>query len=363
MADWKDTLNLPTTGFPMKANLQVTEPQMLARWDAIGLYRKLREHRRGAPIFILHDGPPYANGNVHLGTALNKISEGLRGALAVDGRLRLAVRAGVGLPRPADRAQAAQGARTEERRDQRGRPAPRLPRSTRRGSSTSSAPSSSASACSATGTIRTSRWTAGYQAAIVRAFGRFVEQGMVYKGKKPVHWCISCRTALAEAEVEYQDHVSPSIYVEFPLGEAGAGDLAARVPALKGRQVSVLIWTTTPWTIPSNLALAFHPDADYGAYEVDGAPGRSSPRRSPNACRPRLGRTFARAGREDGGHGLRRRDVPPPALRRATRWACWRDYVTLDTGTGIVHTAPGHGSDDFHTGVKYGLDIYAPVGR
>ena len=110
----------------------------------------------------------------------------------------------------------------------------------------------------------------GYQAAIARALGQFVEQGLVYKGKKPVHWCIHCRTALAEAEVEYEDHSSPSIYVEFPLAADSAADLAPRVPALAGRDVSVLIWTTTPWTIPSNLAIAFHPDFDYAAYDVDG---------------------------------------------------------------------------------------------
>src|SRR5436305_11493835 len=109
-----------------------------------------------------------------------------------------------------------------------------------------------------------------YQAAIARALGRFVEQGLVYKGKKPVHWCIHCRTALAEAEVEYADHSSPSIYVEFPLDPESAGELATRVPALAGREISALIWTTTPWTIPSNLALAFHPEFDYAAYEVDG---------------------------------------------------------------------------------------------
>src|SRR3954466_16255551 len=109
-----------------------------------------------------------------------------------------------------------------------------------------------------------------YQAAIARAFGRFVDQGLVYKGKKPVHWCIHCRTALAEAEVEYEDHPSPSIYVEFPLPAANAAELVARVPQLAGRPVSVLIWTTTPWTIPSNLAVAFHPEFDYAAYDVDG---------------------------------------------------------------------------------------------
>src|SRR5690606_24470011 len=109
-----------------------------------------------------------------------------------------------------------------------------------------------------------------YQADIARSLGKFVERGLVYKGKKPVHWCIHCRTALAEAEVEYDEHTSPSIYVEFPLSPASAADVAAKFPALAGRNVSVLIWTTTPWTIPSNLAIAFHPEFDYGAYDVDG---------------------------------------------------------------------------------------------
>ena len=359
MADWKDTLNLPTTGFPMKANLQVTEPQMLARWEAIGLYRKLREHRRGAPIFILHDGPPYANGDVHLGTALNKIlkdfvvrSRSMAGfdspyvpgwdchGLPIEHKLLKELgpkkdEMSVADLRRACREYAARFVDIQRAQFKRlgvlgDWDDPYLTMDRR------------------------------YQAAIVRAFGRFVEQGMVYKGKKPVHWCISCRTALAEAEVEYEDHVSPSIYVEFPLGEAGAGDLAARVPALKGRQVSVLIWTTTPWTIPSNLALAFHPDATYGAYEIDGRlviVAEALAERLSAA----LGRTFAEPVEKMAGtvfDGVRFRH---PLYARDSVGVL-AGYVTLDTGTGIVHTAPGHGSDDFHTGVKYGLDIYAPVG-
>ena len=200
-----------------------------------------------------------------------------------------------------------------------------------------------------------------YQAAIVRALGKFVEQGMVYKGKKPVHWCIHCRTALAEAEVEYEDHTSPSIYVEFPLGEAGAVGLAARVPELQGRQVSALIWTTTPWTIPSNLALAFHPDAVYGAYPFDDRVVIVAEALA-ESLSAALGRAFATASREDAGQRCSRASGSVTRSTRATRSGVLADYVTLDTGTGVVHTAPGHGSDDFHTGVKYGLDIYAPVG-
>jgi isoleucyl-tRNA synthetase len=358
MVDWKDTLNLPRTGFPMKANLQATEPQMLAHWDAIDLYRKLREHRRGAPVFILHDGPPYANGSVHLGTALNKIlkdivvrSRSMAGfdAPYVPGwdchglpiELKLLKELGpkkqtmsVTELRRACREYAARFVDVQRAQFKR---------------------------LGVLGDWEDPYLTMDYryQAAIVRALGTFVGKGMVYKGKKPVHWCIHCRTALAEAEVEYEDHTSPSIYVEFPIGEAGAAELDARVPELKGRQVSALIWTTTPWTIPSNLALAFHPDAVYGAYPVGDrvvivaealAEGLSATLGTPLE-RPIVkvpGTVF---------EGVRFRH---PLYARDSVGVL-ADYVTLDAGTGIVHTAPGHGSEDFHTGVKYGLDIYAPV--
>ena len=199
-----------------------------------------------------------------------------------------------------------------------------------------------------------------YQAAIARALGRFVERGLVYKGKKPVHWCIHCRTALAEAEVEYADHASPSIYVEFPLADDGAGDLAARVPALAGRPVSVLIWTTTPWTIPSNLAIAFHPALDYAAYDVEGRAvivAEALASRVAEATGRVLGPPLARMK----GTALERLRFRHPLYARDSVGVL-ADYVTLDAGTGAVHTAPGHGSDDFNTGVRYGLDIYAPVG-
>jgi isoleucyl-tRNA synthetase len=199
-----------------------------------------------------------------------------------------------------------------------------------------------------------------YQAAIVRALGSFVDQGLVYKGKKPVHWCIHCRTALAEAEVEYHDHSSPSIYVEFPLAESSRDDLASRLPELAGRQVSVLIWTTTPWTIPSNLAVAFHPDFDYGAYEADGrivVVAESLAEQVAKAVQRPFGPQLVqmKGARLE---GLRFRH---PLYERDSL-AVLADYVTLEAGTGVVHTAPGHGTDDFNTGVKYGLEVYAPVG-
>ena len=359
MADWKDTLNLPRTEFPMKANLQAAEPQTLARWAEMRLYDRIREARRGRPRFVLHDGPPYANGQIHLGTALNKILKdivvksrsmagydapyvpgydchGLPTELKVDRELGARKRdMSVADFRRACRAYAERfiGVMTEEFQ--------RL---------------------GVFGDWEHPYLTMNfkYQAAIARALGKFVEQGLVYKGKKPVHWCIHCRTALAEAEVEYEDHSSPSIYVEFPLAADGAEELGARIPALAGRAVSVLIWTTTPWTIPSNLAIAFHPELDYAAYEVDGravilAEGLAA--RVAEATGRTLGAPVARMRGAELEHI---RFEHPLYARRSP--GVLGEYVTLDAGTGAVHTAPGHGADDFNTGVKYGLDIYAPIG-
>jgi isoleucyl-tRNA synthetase len=358
MADWKDTLNLPKTGFPMKANLQATEPQMLAHWDAIDLYRKLRERRRGAPVFILHDGPPYANGNVHLGTALNKVLKDIvvrsRSMMGFDApyvpgwdchglpiELKLLKELGpkkkdmsVGDLRRACREYAARFVDVQRGQFKR---------------------------LGVLGDWDDPYLTMDYryQSAIMRALGKFVDQGMVYKGKKPVHWCIHCRTALAEAEVEYENHVSPSIYVEFPLSRESAAELAARVPALAGHEVSALIWTTTPWTIPSNLALAFHPDALYGAYVVEGRAVIVAESLADQLSKE-LGRPFDRPVATAKGAAFEHLRFRHPLYARDSVGVL-ADYVTLDTGTGVVHTAPGHGSDDFHTGVRYGLEIYAPV--
>jgi isoleucyl-tRNA synthetase len=358
MADWKDTLNLPKTGFPMKANLQATEPQMLARWDAMDLYRKLRDRRRGAPVFILHDGPPYANGNVHLGTALNKVLKDVvvrsRSMMGFDApyvpgwdchglpiELKLLKELGpkkkdmsVGDLRRACRAYAARFVDVQREQFKR---------------------------LGVLGDWSDPYLTMDYryQAAIVRALGKFVDQGMVYKGKKPVHWCIHCRTALAEAEVEYEQHTSPSIYVEFPLSPESAAELASRVPGLEGLEVSALIWTTTPWTIPSNLALAFHPDALYGAYVVDGRAVIVAESLADQLSKE-LGRAFDRPVATAKGAAFERLRFRHPLYARDSVGVL-AEYVTLDTGTGVVHTAPGHGADDFRTGVRYGLEIYAPV--
>jgi isoleucyl-tRNA synthetase len=359
MADWKDTLNLPRTDFPMKANLQTAEPQALARWREMGLYERIREARAGRKKFILHDGPPYANGQIHIGTALNKVLKDM----VVKSRSMM------GFDAPYVLGYDCHGLPIELKVDRELGPKKR-----------EMSVADFRRACRAYASrfidvmsVEFQRlfvfgdWDHlymtmdfRYQAAIVRALGRFVEQGLVYKGKKPVHWCIHCRTALAEAEVEYDDHTSPSIFVEFQLSPESAAELSARVPALAGRNVSVLIWTTTPWTIPSNLAVAFHPEYDYGAYDVNGttvivAEGLAS------RVAEQVGRNFGAPIAKMKGEVLERIRFQHPLYARHSLGVL-ADYVTLEQGTGAVHTAPGHGSDDFMTGLKYGLDIYAPVG-
>jgi isoleucyl-tRNA synthetase len=359
MSDWKDTLNLPRTDFPMKANLPTSEPEMLARWNQMDLYGKLRAARRGAPKFVLHDGPPYANANIHMGTALNKILKDLV----------VKSRSMAGQDAPYVVGYDCHGLPIELRVDRELGPKKR-----------DMTIAEFCRACRAYATRFVSSMTAQfqrlgvlgtwddpyltmdfrYQAAIARTFGRFVEKALVYKGKRPVHWCIHCRTALAEAEVEYEAHTSPSIYVEFPLAPESAGELASRVPALAGRNVSVLIWTTTPWTIPSNLAVAFHPEFDYAAYDIDGSAVIVAEALAP-AVATATGRDFTKVlARMKGAH-LEYIRFRHPLFDRDSLGVLGA-YVTLEAGTGVVHTAPGHGADDFATGQKYGLDIYAPVG-
>ena len=364
MPDWKETLNLPRTGFRMKAGLPAAEPDAIARWEAIDLYGRIRQRRRGAPRYVLHDGPPYANGEIHVGTALNKILK--------DFIVRARTMAGYDAPYvpgwdchglPIElRVDRELGRRKRElgvagvRRECR-RYAERYVDAQRAG-------------FRRLGVL--GDWTApyltmhpAYQAAIVRALGRFVEQDLVYRGKKPVHWCIRCRTALAEAEVEYESHTSPSIFVEFPLAAGSGPALRALAPALAGRAASVLVWTTTPWTIPSNLAVAFHPEVTYAAYETAAPDGQAG---AVIVAEPLAGRVEEETGRALGTPLATFRGADLEGLRfrhplyDRNSVAVLADYVTLDQGTGAVHTAPGHGADDFRTGVRYGLDVYAPVG-
>ena len=373
MADWKDTCNLPRTSFSMKANLQATEPETVARWDQMDLYGKIRGARRGAPKYLLHDGPPYANGEIHMGHALNKILKDLvvksHNMLGFDAPyipgwdchglpIELKVDRELGPKKKqmstADFRRACR-AYAEKYLDIQRRDFKRL------------------------GVLglweepyKTLTFT--YQAAIVRALGKFVEQDMVYKGKKPVHWCTHCRTALAEAEVEYEPHTSPSVYVEFPMAESSAPEFwtrvrsaeasSANVRALDAKadlpvDVSVLIWTTTPWTIPNNLAIAFHPDFEYGVYDVDGKAVIVA-KDLAEAVGKKVGKTFDKLLATFTGRLMERLVFHHPLYARESLGVLG-EYVTLDAGTGAVHTAPGHGADDYHTGVRYGLEIYAPL--
>src|SRR6187455_2732442 len=359
MPEWKDTVNLPRTAFPMKASLQTAEPEALARWKDMDLYAQIRAKRRGSPKFVLHDGPPYANGQIHLGTALNKILKDLV----------IKSRSMAGFDAPYVPGYDCHGLPIELRVDRElGAKKKDMTRADIR------------RACRDYATrfvdvmnVEFQRlgvfgdWDHlyltmdfRYQAAIARALGKFVQRGLVYKGKKPVHWCIHCRTALAEAEVEYSDHSSPSIYVEFPLNPDSADELGRRIPALAGRSVSVLIWTTTPWTIPANLAIAFHPEFDYAAYDVDGRAVIVAEELAPRVAQA-VGRTFGSPIARTKGADLEGIAFRHPLYERDSIGVLG-DYVTLEQGTGAVHTAPGHGADDFLTGVKYGLEIYAPVG-
>ena len=366
MADWKDTCNLPRTAFSMKANLQTTEPETVARWDEMDLYGKIRGARRGAPKYLLHDGPPYANGEIHMGHALNKILKDL----VVKSHNML------GFDAPYIPGWDCHGLPIELKVDRELGPKKKQ---------MSTADFRRACRAYAEKYLEIQRrdfkrlgvlglWdepyktlTFTYQAAIVRALGKFVEQEMVYKGKKPVHWCTHCRTALAEAEVEYEPHTSPSIYVEFPLARTSVAEFWTRVRSADARSaeaehpadVSVLIWTTTPWTIPNNLAIAFHPDFEYGAYDVDGKAVIVA-RALADAVGKKVGQTFDKALATFTGQQMERLVFHHPLYARESLGVLG-EYVTLDAGTGAVHTAPGHGADDYHTGVRYGLEIYAPL--
>src|SRR5258706_9539160 len=266
--DLKKTINLPKTKFGQKANLPLTEPARLKKWAEMDLYQQIRRARAGGDRFILHDGPPYANADIHLGTALNKILKDF----VVKSRTMM------GFDAPYVPGWDCHGLPIELQVDKDLGP--------KKGSLT---PAQIGAACRAyaekfVGIQREEfqrlgvfgEWGApyltmnrDYEGTIVEQIGRFVENGSIYRDKRSVHWCPRCATALAEAEVEYEDHASPSIYVRFPLQ---AGPLEGRFPALAGRRVSVLIWTTTPWTLPANVAIALHPDLTYQFVDV-GAEG------------------------------------------------------------------------------------------
>ena len=353
----KATLTLPQTAFPMKANLPHNEPLRLARWKSLRLYEELRKARKGSPFYLLHDGPPYANGPIHLGHALNK---GLKDFVVKSKSM-------AGFDAPYVPGFDCHGLPIEIKVDEKlGRKKLEMP------------VPAVLDACRAYAQkyvdLQTSqferigclgRWdqpyktmARDYEARTLEAFYGFLEKGFVYRGLKPVYWCIHDRTALAEAEVEYEMHTSPSVYVRYRL----TSDAEAIAPALAGREVYTIIWTTTPWTLPASLAVAFHPDFEYVALEVtSGDPccpqtaiyivAAELAAQVAENCKFSATKELARFK----GSVLERSTYKHPFLERSILGVL-ATYVTADTGTGAVHTAPAHGADDFYTGQRYGLD-------
>jgi len=386
--DLKKTINLPKTGFSQKANLTQSEPARLEKWSRLGLYRLIRRGSEGREKFILHDGPPYANADIHLGTAMNKILKDF----IVKSRTMMGYDTpyvpgydchGLPIEQHLERALEKKGKKKSDLSVESFRRACR--------EHAENALKSQTRDFKRLGIL--GEWddpyltmSNHYEAETARMFARFVERGYVYKGARPVYWCIRDQTALAEAEVEYHRHTSPSVYVKFPL----QSDPALIDPALAGRKVFVLIWTTTPWTLPANLGIAVHPDFEYSAFEHgDEVYIVASELVEAVAAKCDLVEREAEGER-----------ITPKVLARfqgtkLDRLECrhaWLDrasllmvgeHVTLGgeadaeteldvseaqkkptdskAGTGCVHTAPGHGHDDFVIGKRYGLEIYCPV--
>jgi isoleucyl-tRNA synthetase len=352
--DLKKTVHLPKTDFSMKANLGQMEPRLLQHWQDTGLYQQIREARQGKPTYILHDGPPYANGNIHLGHALNKLLK--------DFIVKVKTMEGYDSPYVPGW-------------DCHGLPIEHKVESELGSKRASMSPVEIRAACRKYAAkyvdlqrkdfIRLGvfgRWSdpyltmsPEYEAVIAGAFVDFLEKGYVYKGLKPVNWCTHDRTALAEAEVEYENHISPSIWVRFAL----TSDPAAIDRALKGKRVWGLIWTTTPWTIPANLAISFNPNYIYAAAETDGdvyIVAKDLLAATAEAC----GWTAPRVLAEFQGSNLAKTVFRHPFLERDSI-GILGEHVTLEQGTGAVHTAPGHGQEDYVIGQMYGLPVYCPV--
>ncbi|HEX5044889.1 MAG TPA: isoleucine--tRNA ligase [Candidatus Polarisedimenticolaceae bacterium] len=368
----KSTIHLPQTDFPMKANLPEREPRILEWWDGIEVYRRVREARAGRPPYVLHDGPPYANGNIHLGHAFNKILKDV----VVKSRSML------GFDAPYVPGWDCHGLPIEHQVDKKlgGKRAGMTPLAIRQAcreyalrfvtvqseefrrlgvfwDRALDRREQAEDAASRRAIYRTLDRT--YEAEIVRRLGGFFAGGAVYHGEKPVHWCPVDVTALAEAEVEYEERTDPSIYVRMPVHGA-----STRRPALAGKKVAALIWTTTPWTMPANLAVALHPDETYVAVEVADGWTYLVAEGLLDAVAAKLG-----WGTQEVVDRFRGREFADPSVTYARPYPLdgapgifvLGEHVTLDAGTGLVHTAPGHGADDFNIGRRYGLPAFNPV--
>ncbi|MFB4205098.1 Isoleucine--tRNA ligase [wastewater metagenome] len=362
MTDYKDTLNLPKTDFPMRANLAKREPDRVARWNDEGLYRRIREQRAGRERFILHDGPPYANGEIHIGHAVNKILKDIIvKARTLDGYDAPYVPGWDchGLPIE-HKVEQDIGKAGEEVSDADFRAACR-----RFAEEQVTGQKADFQRLGVIGDWDDPYLTMNFrtEADILRALGRIVGNGHLKRGFKPVHWCTDCGSALAEAEVEYDDHVSPAIDVRFTAVD---GDALRRACGAEGVEpqaaASLVIWTTTPWTLPANQAVAVHPELDYVLVSVDHG-------RELLVLAEALHETaLARYGMEHYGivgrclgRDLEGLELRHPFLDRQVPVVVG-EHVTTEAGTGAVHTAPGHGADDFEVGQRYDLPLENPVG-
>ncbi|TPV25819.1 isoleucine--tRNA ligase [Pantoea anthophila] len=359
MSDYKSTLNLPETGFPMRGDLAKREPGMLQRWYADNLYGVIREAKKGKKTFILHDGPPYANGSIHIGHSVNKIlkdiivkSKGMAGydAPYVPGwdchGLPIEHKVEQMIGKPGEKVTAAEfreACRKYAAEQVEGQKADFI----------------------RLGVL--GDWDRPYltmdfntEANIIRALGKIIGNGHLHKGAKPVHWCLDCRSALAEAEVEYYDKTSPSIDVMFNAVDADAVRQAFGVTTVNG-PISLVIWTTTPWTLPANRAISLHPEFDYQLIQIEG--------RALILAKELVESVMKRAGvsewqvlGECKGAALELQLFQHPFLEQIQSKVVLGEHVTLDAGTGAVHTAPGHGPDDYVIGQKYGIETANPVG-
>ncbi len=369
MADYKSTINLPNTGFPMKADLAKREPAMLEAWNKDGLYQKIRAASKGRPSYVLMDGPPYANGALHLGHAVNKILKDIVvKSRTLDGYDAPYVPGwdchGLPIEMQVEKSHGRVGQKIDARAF---RAACReyalkqidLQRSEFK-------------RLGVLGDWERPYLTMAprYEADQLRAFSMIIKNGHVYKGYKPVHWCLNCRSALAEAEVEYEPKTSPSIYVRFEVVDRD--DLSRRMAITPTERsllqedvpTSVAIWTTTPWTLPANRAVALHPQFEYSLVELDMGGGRERLLMAAELVKSvmaTLGVTHWNILAETKGSELEKLKLQHPFYDRQSP-VILGDHVTLDAGTGAVHTAPGHGLDDYNVGRRYGLEVENPVG-
>lgn len=353
--DYKKTLNLPKTTFPMKANLGEKEPEILEKWEKLNLYQLIRRTSEGRKRYMYHDGPPYANGHIHMGTAFNKI---LKDIIIKSKQM-------AGFDVPYVPGWDCHGLPIEHQVDlELGSKKSEMSQTEIRQSCRKYAEKyidiqrNEFKRLGVLGEWERPYLTMNYnyEATIIREFGKFALNGSLVRSKKPIYWCTSCKTALAEAEVEYGDHTSPSIFVKFPM----VSDLSKLYPVLKGKQISIVIWTTTPWTIPANLAIALHPDLSYVAAETENNQVMILAKDLFDVCMDTFGIQSYEVLVEFKATDIENLEAKHPLYDRPSLIVL-APYVTLDAGTGCVHTAPGHGREDYETGLKYGLDTYSPV--